>query len=76
MLIRLVLTSSIINVTFLLTYVSILTICLFQSFKERLSLPVEATWRAVLATLFYRLQDPVLIGSAKVVNLFHSASFG
>jgi hypothetical protein len=32
------------NVTFLLTYVSILTICLFQSFKERLLLPIEATW--------------------------------
>jgi hypothetical protein len=31
------------NVTFLLTYVSILTICLFQSFKERLSIPIEAT---------------------------------
>ena len=35
------------NVTFLLTCVSILTICLFQSFKERLLLPIEATWRVV-----------------------------
>jgi hypothetical protein len=34
------------NVAFLLTYVSILTICLFQSFKERLLLPIEATWWA------------------------------
>ena len=35
------------NVTLLLTYVSTLTICLFQSFKERLLLPIEATWWAI-----------------------------
>jgi hypothetical protein len=31
------------NVTFLLIRISILTICLFQSFKEHLLLPIEAT---------------------------------
>jgi hypothetical protein len=51
-LIRLVLTSSNLNVTFLLTYASILTICLFQSFKERLLLPIEATWWTAYAALF------------------------
>ena len=58
MLIRLVLTSSNLNVALLLTYVSILTTCLFQSFKERLSLPFEATWWVVLATLFRYSQHP------------------
>ncbi len=63
------------NVTFLLTYVSILTICLFQSFKERLLLPIEATWWAAWAARFFCLQRPVLIGSAKVVENFYFTSF-
>jgi len=63
------------NVAFLLTYVSILTICLFQSFKERLLLPIEATWWAAWAARFCRLQRPVSIGSAKVRETFYLASF-
>ena len=35
------------NITLLLTYVSTLTICLFQPFKEHLLLPFEATWWAI-----------------------------
>jgi hypothetical protein len=63
------------NVTFLFTYVNILTICLFQSFKERLLPPIEATWRAKLVARFRCLQRPVLIGSAKIREIFYSASF-
>jgi hypothetical protein len=63
------------NVTFLLTCVSILTICLFQSFKERLSLPIEATWWAVFKNPFRCLQRPILVGSAKVRETFYFASF-
>ena len=62
------------NVTFLLTCISILTICLFQSFKERLLLPIEATWWAAWAARFCCLQCPVLIGSAKVQGTFYFTS--
>ena len=70
MLIRLVINEFNFNVTFLLTCVSILTICLFQSFKERLLLPIEATWWATFVVLSRCLQRPVLIGSAKVAKIF------
>ena len=63
------------NVTFLLTCVSILTICLFQSFKERLLLPIEATWWATWVALFCCLQRPVLIGNAKIQKAFYFTSF-
>jgi hypothetical protein len=51
-------------------YVSILTICLFQSFKERLLLPIEATWWAICAALFRCLQRPVWLGLQRYESFF------
>jgi hypothetical protein len=59
---------------FCLLDVSTLTICLFQSFKERLLLPIEATWWAICAALFRCLQHPFWLGLQRYESFFYSAS--